>query len=68
MSECVEDLSDPCHQWKDYEMNSPDPVETNKLRLAGHDLAEHDPLLEYRPNECWMCGDTWCKCEELNYR
>jgi len=48
-----------------------DPVkttETNKVDLVGHDLAEHDPLQEYRPRECWMCGDTWCKCEELHYR
>ncbi len=52
-------------------MNRPDPVETtetNKAHLVGHDLAEHDPLLEYRPGVCGMCGDTWCKCEELHYR
>jgi hypothetical protein len=52
-------------------MNSPEVVEDpqkNKARVVGHDLAEHDPLLEYRPHECGMCGDTWCKCEELHYR
>ena len=40
----------------------------NKARVVVHDLAEHDPLLEYHPRECSMCGDTWCKCEDLNYR
>jgi hypothetical protein len=52
-------------------MNSPEVVEDpqkNKARVVGHDLAEHDPLLEHRPHECGMCGDTWCKCEELHYR
>lgn len=52
-------------------MNSPHPVEDlqkNRARFVGHDFEEHDPLLNPPPYVCSMCRDTWCKCEDLNYR